>query len=112
MSKEVEKEILIEEVLEETTEINDGEVKITLTKGGVFTRIFAGVLDQAISLGVAALLMVIFDLILRLIGFKIVDTAYITMLLVFFFIVNCLYSPIMEKVKDGRTFGKRIMNIV
>lgn len=108
MNKEVENEILIEE----TTEINDGEVKITITKGGLFTRIFAKVLDEAISLGVASLLMVVFDLILRLIGFRIVDTAYVAMLFIFFFIVNCLYSPIMEKVKDGRTFGKRIMNIV
>lgn len=88
---------------------NDG-VSITLTKGGLFSRIFGCVLDQVIVLGVASLLMVVFNLILRLFGFMIVE--FTPMLLIFFFIVNCLYSPLMERMQDGRTLGKRIMNII
>lgn len=122
MSKEIEKELVTEEGLineltenevveiqEEIKDDNEGR-EITLTKGSLFTRILSGVLDQAILIGVAALLEVVFDLILRLVGFMVVD--YVPILLIIFFMVNCIYSPIMERVKDGRTFGKRIMNII
>ena len=94
--EELEKEIL-EEELEEVD-----------SNPSFFKKLFASLLDQAILIGVSALLLVIFDLIIGFIGYMVVEPTGI--LLIIFGILNVLYRPIFEG-KNKRTLGKRILAI-
>lgn len=94
--EELEKEIL-EEELEEVD-----------SNPSFFKKFFASLLDQAILIGISALLLVIFDFIIGFIGYMVVEPTGI--LLIIFGILNVLYRPIFEG-KNKRTIGKRILAI-
>lgn len=94
--EELEKEIL-EEELEEVD-----------SNPSFFKKLFASLLDQAILIGVSALLLVIFDLIIGFIGYMVVEQTGI--ILIIYGILNVLYRPIFEG-KNKRTIGKRILAI-
>ncbi|BFK80424.1 hypothetical protein I3900191A7_05690 [Clostridium baratii] len=94
--EELEKEIL-EEELEEID-----------SNPSFFKKFFASLLDQAILIGVSALLLVIFDFLIGFMGYMVVEPTGI--LLIIFGILNVLYRPIFEG-KNKRTLGKRILAI-
>lgn len=94
--EELEKEIL-EEELEEVD-----------SNPSFFKKFFASLLDQAILIGISALLLVIFDFLIGFIGYMVVEPTGI--LLIIFGILNVLYRPILEG-KNKRTIGKRILAI-
>lgn len=74
-----------------------------------FKNILANILDQAIVLAFSAVVMLLFDFIIRLIGYMVVMP--VPVLLTIYFIVNCIYGPIMEKTKLRKTIAKKILNI-
>ncbi|STB00557.1 RDD family protein [Clostridium baratii] len=94
--EELEKEILEEEL--EEIDSNPSFLK----------KFFASLLDQAILIGVSALLLVIFDFLIGFMGYMVVEPTGI--LLIIFGILNVLYRPIFEG-KNKRTLGKRILAI-
>lgn len=94
--EELEKEIL-EEELEEID-----------SNPSFFKKFFASLLDQAILIGVSALLLVIFDFLIGFMGYMVIEPTGI--LLIIFGILNVLYRPIFEG-KNKRTLGKRILAI-
>lgn len=73
-----------------------------------FKTLFASILDQAILLGVSAILLVIFDIVIGFIGFMVADTSAV--LLIIFVIVNIIYATVLSR-KNIRGLGKRILGI-
>ncbi len=72
-------------------------------------KLFASVLDQAVILGMSAIILLIFDLVIGLLGYMIIEPTSI--LLIIYVIVNVFYLPLFE-IKNKRTIGKRILSIV
>lgn len=72
-------------------------------------RLFANLLDQMILFVCSVALLFLAELILKVAGFK-VNTPEI-FLIVFYFVVNLLYLPIVESGKNGTSLGKRIIKI-
>ena len=74
-----------------------------------FKGVIACVIDQAISLAIAGVLELVFDFVIKFIGYQVSDKLGI--LLVMYVIVSCLYTPILENSGDGRTIGKKIFKL-
>lgn len=74
-------------------------------------KLMAQILDEAAIMGISALGVVIFDLVIRLFGFKVVKSEFDLVLFISFIIFNILYAPILESTKIKETFGKKIMNM-
>ncbi|MGL4570010.1 MAG: RDD family protein [Clostridium sp.] len=100
-------EFLEEEIVEENKEPNNVIEEID-TNPSFFKRLLASLLDQAILIGVAALLLVIFNFLIGFIGFMVAMPS--PMLLIFFGVLNVFYIPVFER-KNRRTIGKRILAI-
>lgn len=72
-------------------------------------RLFANLLDQMILFVCSVVLLFVAQFIFKIAGFK-VNTPEI-FLLIFYFIVNLLYLPILESGKNGTSLGKRIIGL-
>ncbi|MEG0237971.1 MAG: RDD family protein [Clostridium sp.] len=100
-------EFLEEDIVEENNEpekvIEEIDIKPSFLK-----RLLASLLDQAILIGVAALLLVVFNFLIGFIGFMVAMPS--PMLLIFFGVLNVFYIPVFER-KNRRTIGKRILAI-
>lgn len=72
-------------------------------------RLFATILDQAIVLGISAIILMIFDFIIGFIGYMVMEPT--TILFIIDVIVNIIYQSILQS-KDRRTIGKRILGII
>lgn len=72
-------------------------------------RIFANVLDQIIVFVVSVLLLLLLQVIMKAVGFKIVEPA--AFLLIMYAIINVFYFPIIEGSKYGTTIGKRLLKL-
>lgn len=75
--------------------------------------ILANALDQLLMIAGSALLVLLCDIILKLCGYMFVrdNGAIILAGGIIYFIINCIYVPIMEKSKLENTFGKKILNM-
>ncbi|MBN1066861.1 RDD family protein [Clostridium botulinum] len=88
----------------EKNENNSNEENSSLLK-----KIFASVIDQLITISISGIALIIFDFIIRFMGYKV--SMPIGILIIFYFIVNALYMPLMEKTKLRKSIGRRIINI-
>lgn len=100
VKKENSNELIKEDVLEKDTESNENP--------SMFKILFASLLDQAILLGVSALILLVFDLVIGLFGYFVKLPTPV--LLIIYGIVNVLYHPLIEK-KGKKSIGKRILSI-
>ena len=75
--------------------------------------ILANILDQALLVAASAILVLLCDVVLGLLGYMFVkETGAIVIAAgIIYFILNCIYAPIMEKSKAKNTIGKNILNI-
>ena len=104
-----------QEVKEETTNseiqglINDEDKN----ENSCIKVILANVLDQVLLVAASAILVLLCDMILGLFGYMFVKGtgAIVIAAGIIYFIVNCIYAPIMEKSKAKNTIGKNILNI-
>ncbi|MDR5586166.1 MULTISPECIES: RDD family protein [Clostridium] len=96
------KELLMGETNENNS--NDNKEKPSLLK-----KIFASVIDQLVTMALSGVSLIIFDFIIKFIGYKV--SMPLGILIMFYFIVNVLYMPLMEKTKSSKSIGKRIINI-
>lgn len=118
-----ENETTTEEKLENTvhtsnekSELQDligGTKKIKISNVSFGKSFFANLLDQAISLACSALIVLIVDLIMRIFGYQFVRETgvVVSVILGAYFVVNCLYAPILERTKLKNTIAKRILNL-
>ena len=103
-------DILVETTEEESTE-EDNKKKITVevdANPSFIKKLFSNILDQAVILGISAILLLVFDLLIGFIGYMVAEPTPI--LLIIYVVVNILYFPIFE-AKNKRTIGKRILGI-
>ena len=75
--------------------------------------ILANVLDQVLIVASSAVLLLLCDFVLKLFGYMFIREAGALMLAVgiIYFILNCIYEPIMEKTKMKNTIAQKILNI-
>ena len=74
-----------------------------------FKNVLVNILDQAILLAVSGVVLLLFDYIIRIIGYMVITP--LAVLLIIYFIMNCIYEPIMKKTKLRKTIAKKILNI-
>lgn len=72
-------------------------------------KIFAGFLDEMVIFGCSAVTLLLFEGILRIIGFTMVVPSFFLVFILAIF--NALYFPILEGGKYNTTIGKRILKI-
>ena len=90
-------------------ENNDEDIK----KNSSIQVILANVLDQLLIVASSAVLLLLCDFVLKLFGYMFTREAGALMLAggIIYFILNCIYEPIMEKTKMKNTIAKKILNI-
>lgn len=91
-------------------EENDETVKSE--KSGI-KSLLANILDQTLLIAASAVLIILLDQILRLCGYMFVrETGGIILAAgIIYFILNCIYAPIMEKSKAKATIANKILNV-
>ncbi|MFU7517042.1 hypothetical protein [Clostridium sp. HCS.1] len=112
-NKELNKDEVINEVVEENKVVEpvneevseEKEIKED-SKGLIFfKRLLAGAIDQIISIALALVLLIVFDLLLKLFGFYIAERE--PMFLIMYVIVNIIYGPICASTKLKDTIGRK-----
>lgn len=96
------------------TEIHNLVNENTEKKGkSCMKGILANILDQALLIASSAILVILCDQILKLIGYMFVQGtgAIILAAGIIYFILNCLYAPIMENSKAKATIANKILNV-
>ncbi|AIY80404.1 RDD family protein [Clostridium botulinum] len=89
----------------ETNENNSNEEE----KPSLLKKIFASVIDQLVTISISGIALIIFDFIIGFMGYKV--SMPIGILIIFYFIVNALYMPLMEKTKLRKSIGRKVINI-
>lgn len=74
-----------------------------------FKGVIASIIDQAVSLAIAGIAELVFDFVIKFMGYQVSDKLGI--LLVMYVIVCCLYTPIFENSGNGRTIGKKLLKL-
>jgi len=84
-----------------------------INKNSSIKVILANVLDQVLIVASSAVLLLLCDFVLKLFGYMFTREAGALMLAggIIYFILNCIYAPIMEKTKMKNTIAKKILNI-
>lgn len=75
--------------------------------------IFANLLDQLIIVAGSSLIVLIADLIMHIFGYQFVRESgvLVSVVMVLYFVINCLYPQVMERTKLKNTIAKRILNL-
>lgn len=117
-------EIIEEEIISEVTETEEAKDKTIEDKNSkknkkitveldahpsFIKKLFSDILDQAVILGVSAILLLVFDFLIGFIGYMVSEP--IAILLIIYVIVNICYNALFE-ARDKRSIGKRILGIV
>ncbi|MBN1050951.1 RDD family protein [Clostridium botulinum] len=89
----------------ETNENNSNEEE----NPSLLKKIFASVIDQLVTISISGIALIIFDFIIGFMGYKV--SMPIGILIIFYFIVNALYMPLMEKTKLRKSIGRKVINI-
>lgn len=78
-----------------------------------FKGLLANILDQTLLIAASAILIILLDQIIRLFGYMFVrETGGIILAAgIIYFILNCIYAPIMEKSKAKATIANKILNV-
>ena len=102
-----------------TVEESDRNEEDNFTEDAVYDEeslgknMLANILDQLLLVATSSLLVLLCDLILKLFGYMFVkDNGSIFLAgIVIYFILNCIYSPIMNKARLEGTIAKKILSI-
>lgn len=99
---------LAEESAAEAREfIRDEEIK-TDGKFLHYTKvILSGILDQIFAIALALILFGLFDLSLRVFGYRVASREEVFMII--YVISNILYYPILQELLHGKTLGKKFI---
>lgn len=106
------KEVVTEERIdEEKRGLVEGfeDAKVEKKSGflGFLKRLLSGIIDQILSIAISLVLLVIFDAIIKLIGFQVSDRE--SMFLIMYIVTNVLYRPILETTKLKETIGRKLI---
>lgn len=83
------------------------------TKDSVSKVILSNILDQSLVIAGSAIVLLLSDLILHIFGYRFIRETGALVLAggIIYFILNCIYAPMIENSKLKNTIGKRILNI-
>lgn len=75
--------------------------------------ILANILDQSLVLAGSVILLLLSDVILKIFGYMFVRETGAIVLAggIIYFVLNCIYTPVMEKSKSKNTIGKKILSV-
>lgn len=112
-NEEIQKEVVEEsktiELTDEVKEANSEEKSVDVKEDSkcikFFKKVLAGIIDQIISIAISLILLIVFDLILKVVGFYIAEREPI--FLIMYIIVNIFYTPICTSTKLKGTIGKK-----
>lgn len=109
--EELKEEKVYEEMkgLVEGFEDENEEGKVEEKSGflGFLKRLLSGIVDQILAIAISLLLLVLFDAIIKLIGYQVAERE--PMFLIMYIITNVLYSPILEASKLKETIGRKLI---
>ncbi|CAI3237295.1 Conserved hypothetical protein [Clostridium neonatale] len=88
---------------------NEDDVKEEIKETSLLKKIFSNVLDQSLMIALSSILLIIFDYLIKFAGYMVVMP--LGVLLIIYFIINSLYSPILKNSKFKKTLGEKIFNI-
>lgn len=76
-------------------------------------EIMANILDELLLAAISSVLVVIVDFCLNAAGYRFVrdNGSIIGAAAIIFFIMNCIYAPLMAKTKAKKTIAKKILSI-
>lgn len=96
---------------EESNSLNVAQEK--KISNNIGKNLFASVLDQAIVLAVSSLLILLLDFIMQRLGYRFVRTgnAIGMAVIIAYFVLNSIYSPVFERTNSKTTIAKRILKI-
>ena len=108
-----------ENVMEENTNVeihnlmNDDSANKDENVNSCTKSILANILDQALIVAASSILVLLCDVVLRLFGYMFVQGtgAIIIAAGIIYFIINCIYAPVMGKSKAKNTIARKILNI-
>ena len=108
-----------ENVMEENTNIeihnlmNDDSANKGKDGNSCTKSILANILDQVLIVAASSILVLLCDVVLRLFGYMFVQGtgAIIIAAGIIYFIINCIYAPVMGKSKAKNTIARKILNI-
>lgn len=99
---------LAEEKAAEAREfIRDEEIKADGKLLHYIKVILSGILDQIFVIALALILFGIFDLALRVFGYRVASREEVFMII--YVISNILYYPILQELLHGKTLGKKFI---
>ena len=101
-----------QDIKEESTNIENSEL-ITHEKNSPMKVILANILDQLLIVAGSSVLLLLCDSILRIFGYMFTRETGALVIAggIIYFILNCIYAPIMENSKMNNTIAKKILNI-
>lgn len=103
-------------VLEHVEEINDDidenlaeeiEVEKDAKETTFIKEILVGAVDQIVSIVSALVILIVFNLILKIFGYYIAEKE--PMFLIMYVLVNIIYAPLCKKSKFKSTVGKKLL---
>ena len=108
-----------ENIMEENTNMeihnlmNDDSIDKDKSESSCTKAILANILDQVLLVAASSILVLLCDVILKLFGYMFVQGtgAIIIAAGIIYFILNCIYAPIMIKSKAKNTIARKILNI-
>jgi len=108
-----------ENIMEENTNveihnlINNDSVDNDKNENSCTKTILANILDQVLIVAASSVLVLLCDVILKLFGYMFVQGtgAIIVAAGIIYFIINCIYAPLMVKSKAKNTIARKILNI-
>ena len=74
-------------------------------------KLLASIMDEVVVFGVAALLLLLTVLIMKLIGFVFAEGIHAYAYIIAVAVMTLIYSPIAESTKLNTTIGKKIVGI-
>ena len=108
-----------ENIMEKNTNIeihnlmNDDSANQDKIGNSCTKSILANILDQVLIVAASSIVVLLCDVVLRLFGYMFVQgTGAIIMAAgIIYFIINCIYAPVMGKSKAKNTIARKILNI-
>lgn len=97
----------IETTIEEKDVVVEGIEEEIEEKKGVVRELLAGVVDQIIVMASSLVVLLVFNLILKIFGYYVVEKQ--PMFLIIYVIINIIYSPICKKFKLKETVGRKVL---
>jgi hypothetical protein len=93
--------------------VSDEENNENVKQNSFMKVILANILDQLLIVASSAVLLLLCDFVLKIFGYMFIrETGALVMAGgIIYFILNCIYEPIMKKTKIKNTIAKKILSI-